>query len=163
MIKVADIYVSEDGCGPYTFTVCGGADASYFKVIGKSLYFDEDKFATVIQTTTQTTTNPNVNNPVVQILITTNIYNSYKNCIGSMSMFNFGPVGAVVKNGNTLITNPQLSYQWQEQLNGTWTNISGAISSSLGNYNKFNYVRVIITYQNTSVISGPVRGYCSIV
>lgn len=57
MIKVADIYVSNDGCGPYTISVCGGVDASYFKVIGKELYFDEDKFNNPpTTTTTQTTT-----------------------------------------------------------------------------------------------------------
>ena len=38
MIKVANINISADNCGPYVITLTG-ADAIYFKVINKELYF----------------------------------------------------------------------------------------------------------------------------
>lgn len=38
MIKVADLNISADNCGPYVITLTG-ADAVYFKVINKELYF----------------------------------------------------------------------------------------------------------------------------
>lgn len=160
MIKVADIYVSNDGCGPYTISACGGVDASYFKVIGKELYFDEDKFnnAPITTTTTQTTTiDPNL----VYLIFTTEPSNDYQ--YGVRCTFDFSVVvEALTIPTRQLITNPQLSYQWQENINGFWIDISGATSDSLF-YNKSNtYVRVKVTYQNQTIISREVRGYCVI-
>jgi len=162
MIKVANIYVSEDGCGPYTLSICGGADAAYFKVIGKELYFDENRFSSTpnTTTTTQTTTvNPNS----INMFFTTAPHNSYVFGTGSSCVFSFGTVQVVVAINNQVISNPQLSYQWQENINGVWTNIAGATSSSFGNYRSFNYVRLNVTYQTKTITSGQVRGYCSIV
>jgi hypothetical protein len=155
MIKVADIYVSEDGCGPYTITVCGGVDAIHFKVIGKSLYFDEDKFSTSISSTTtsSTTTNPNL----INMFFTsgpndTYVYNVTPN-------FSFGNLRISVFESGQPVSNPALSYQWQEQINGVWINIPNSISSSLSNYTKYNYVRVLVTYKTKTIISRAVRGY----
>jgi len=172
MIKVADIYVPEDGCGPYTLSICGGIDAAYFKVIGKELYFDENKFndkptITTTTTTTQTTTiDPNL----IQILLS-GPYNDIQYCVGQVTSNFYVEVGAIV--GNTYISNPQqVSYQWQESLNNSspilsvdalWNDIPGQTSSSLRNYTKAsfrNYVRVKVTYQGKTVISQAARGYC---
>lgn len=38
MIKIANINISEDNCGPYVIKLLGN-DAQYFKVVGKELYF----------------------------------------------------------------------------------------------------------------------------
>lgn len=53
LTKVADIYVSDDGCSPYTVEICGGANADKFKIIGKELYY-------VCEVLTTTTTIPPV-------------------------------------------------------------------------------------------------------
>ncbi len=157
MIKVADIYVSEDGCGPYTITVCGGADAIHFKVIGKSLYFDEDKFSasTSSTTTSSTTTNPNL----INMFFTAGPYNSY--VYGLNPRFSFGNLQVLVFESGQSVSNPALSYQWQEKVNDVWTNIPNAILSSLTNYTKYNYVRVLVTYKTKTIISGAVRGYAA--
>lgn len=42
MIKVADINISDDGCGLYVLELTG-SDASLFKIINKELYFVLDK------------------------------------------------------------------------------------------------------------------------
>jgi len=171
MIKVADIYVPEDGCGPYALSICGGVDAAYFKVIGKELYFDENKFndkpVVTTTTTTQTTTiNPNL----IQILLS-GPYNDIQYCVGKAPANFYVEVAAII--GNEYISNPQqVSYQWQESLNNSstilsvnalWNDIPGETSSSLRNYAKasfFNYVRVKVTYQGKTVISQSARGYC---
>ena len=160
MIKVADIYVSEDGCGPYTVTVCGGTDASYFKVIGKSLYFDENKFSSLSPTSTSSTTTT-INPSFINMFITAGPYNSY--VYGFNPKFSFSIVSIVVYENGQLISNPQLSYQWQELVSGTWVNIPNATGSSLNNYTKSNSVRASITYKNKTIFSSSVRGYASIV
>jgi len=161
MIKVADIYVSEDGCGPYTISVCGGADASYFKVIGKSLYFDEDKFSASAPSTTtsSTTTNPNL----INMFFIAGPYNSY--VYGFNPKFSFGNIQVLVfeNNGQEPVSNPTLSYQWQEKINNVWINIPNATSSYLTNYTSSNYVRALVTYKTKTIISGAVRGYASII
>jgi hypothetical protein len=53
LIKVSDIIVSDDGCGPYRL-VLGGPDASFFKIIDEKLYFDKDLITTTTLTTTTT-------------------------------------------------------------------------------------------------------------
>lgn len=58
LIKVSDIIVSQDGCGPYKL-VLGGPDASFFRIIDGALYFDKDLVPTTTTiTTTSTTTSP---------------------------------------------------------------------------------------------------------
>lgn len=157
MIKVADIYVSDDGCGPYTISVCGGSDASYFKIIGKSLYFDEDQF---IITINPTTTNPptTINPSSINMFFASRPYNSY--VYGLSPRFYFDNIRVLVYVDGVLVQNPQLSYQWQEQINNTWTNILNATQESLF-YNKLNYVRVIVTHQTKSITSPAVRGFAS--
>jgi len=159
MIKVADIYVSEDGCGPYTLSVCGGVDISYFKIIGKSLYFDENGFSDNVvnsTTTSSTTINPNL----INMFFTAGPYNSY--VYGLSPKFNFGNIQVMVFVAGQLISNPQLSYQWQEKVNNVWINIPNATLSSLTNYTKYNYVRVLVTYQTKTITSNAVRGYAAI-
>lgn len=55
LIKVSDIIVSQDGCGPYKL-VLGGPDASFFRIIDGALYFDKDLVPTTTTTTTTGTT-----------------------------------------------------------------------------------------------------------
>jgi hypothetical protein len=174
MIKVADIYVPEDGCGPYALSICGGVDAAYFKVIGKELYFDEDKFKnTPVVTTTTTTQTTTIDPNRIQIILS-GPYDDIQYCVGRATSNFYVEVGAII--GNEYISNPQqVSYQWQESLNKSspilsvnaiWNDIPGQTSSSLRNYTKAsfsNYVRVKVTYQGKTVISRAARGYCVMV
>ena len=41
MIKIADIFVSDDGCGNYVLRL-RGTDAAYFTISNKQLYFRDD-------------------------------------------------------------------------------------------------------------------------
>lgn len=157
-MKVADIYVPEDGCGPYALSICGGVDAAYFKVIGKELYFDENKFndkpVVTTTTTTQTTTiDPNL----IQILLS-GPYNDVKWCVGITDSNFYVEVAAIIN--FKYISKPQVSYQWQENINGNWVDLSGKTSNILINYPKINNVRVKVTCQGKTVISQAARGYC---
>jgi hypothetical protein len=114
MIKVADIYVSEDGCGPYNISVCGGADASYFKIIGKSLYFDESQFIT---TTTSTPSTPlsSPRNVTAQPL--------WNATFGSYALVSWT---APLSNGGSPITDYLIQYN---RNNTGWFNANDGISS----------------------------------
>jgi hypothetical protein len=173
MIKVTDIYVPEDGCGPYTLSICGGVDAAYFKVIGKELYFDENKFndKPTVTTTTTTTRTTTIDPNLIQILLS-GPYDDIEYCVGQSASNFYVEVIAFL---NEYVPNPEVSYQWQESLNNSspilsvdaiWNDIPGQTSSSLRNYTKAsfrNYVRVKVTYQGKTVISRAARGYCVMV
>jgi len=71
LIKVSDIIISQDGCGPYRI-VLGGPDASFFRIIDNKLYFNQSLLTTTtVTSTTSTTTSSTTSVPTTVLPMTT--------------------------------------------------------------------------------------------